>query len=447
MKKRVLSMLLVLVMVCIKLPIAGHAEGPVTLVSHGIAEITDRGNVLLNLTSEAVFEKFAFGDVVTVTMGDLTVDMPILDGYSVDAGLPEIYMYDRAGKKEVRLVCNMQKFASVYHIAYQPDAMGNPTEWVYNEGFSADMDVTITMKEKAGYLKEYQIRSMVYTDNREDYPNLTDEEFGNFRMVSVGEIAPGVLYRSASPIHAGRGRNTYVDAAAQQAGVTVFFNLVNSEEDEAQEEGFAGSYYAQQKRICVAATMDFTLDENRQKLADGLRFMAENPGVYDIFCKEGKDRTGYVLVLLEGLMSATAEEMERDYMLSFYNYYGTEPGSEAYDYLINGNFVKITQMNMGADPRDSDFQQKVESYLKELGLTDAEITQLKTNLAGGKAPAQETEITEEPTAEETVEEKISETQAPTAPAVTKSGDRNPVSIVIALVLLVGLSWLAWKRKK
>lgn len=446
MKKRVLSVLLVLVMVCIMLPIAGHAEEPVTLVSHGIAEITDRGNVLLNVTSEAVFEKFAFGDVVTVTMGELCVDMPILDGYSVDAGLPEIYMYDRAGKKEVRLVCNMQKFASVYHIAYQPDAMGNPTQWIYNEGFSADMDVTITMKEKAGYLKEYQIRSMIYTDNREDYPNLTNAEFGNFRMVAMGEIAPGALYRSASPIHAGRGRNAYVDAAAQQAGVTVFFNLVNSEEDEALEEGFAGSYYAQQKHVCVAATMDFTLDENRQKLAQGLRFMAENPGVYDIFCKEGKDRTGYVLVLLEGLMGATAEEMEHDYMLSFYNYYGTEPGSEAYDYLINGNFVKITQMNMGADPREPDFRQKVETYLKELGLTDAEITQLKTNLAGGKAPTQETEAAEE-TTEETTAATVPETQEPAAPTVSQSSDANPVGIIIALILLAGLSWLAWKKKK
>ena len=40
---------------------------------------------------------------------------------------------------------------------------------------------------------------------------------------------------------------------------------------------------------------------------------------------EGKDRTGYVCALLEGLCGATYEEIVTDYLITYDNYYGVTP--------------------------------------------------------------------------------------------------------------------------
>lgn len=434
MNKKIISVCLAILLLCSLLPLAVFAEEPATLVSHGVAFISERGNLILNLTIPEVLEKFDYGDVVTVSMGSLSVDMPIVNGYCVDAGDPAIYLHSR--DQEVRLISNMKQFVNVYGIAHQLHPEDKNSEWIYEDGFSADMDVTITMKEKAGFLEEFRIRSAEYTNNRADYPNLTDAEFANFRMVTVGDIAPGVLYRSATPINPERGRNTYSDAAAREAGVTVFVNLADTEEEEQALAGFAGSYYSQQKRVCVGATMDFDLPDNRQRLANGLRFMAENPGVYDIFCLEGKDRTGFFLTVLEGLMGANAEEMERDYVLSFDNYYGFGWDSDAAPYLVKGNFIKNAESNIGVSPESENFQQAVEAYVIGLGLTEAEVAQLKANLSGGEA---------------TPETEAAETEAqlpePTEQEAQKSERFSASGILIAVIVLAGLCWIALRKKK
>ena len=51
-------------------------------------------------------------------------------------------------------------------------------------------------------------------------------------------------------------------------------------------------------------TTDFMGKSNNAPLCDVFRFMASNPGIYCIHCKEGKDRTGFVTAVLELLMGA-----------------------------------------------------------------------------------------------------------------------------------------------
>ena len=42
-------------------------------------------------------------------------------------------------------------------------------------------------------------------------------------------------------------------------------------------------------------------------------------------CIEGKDRTGYVCALLEGLCGATYKEIVADYLVTYSNYYDVTP--------------------------------------------------------------------------------------------------------------------------
>ena len=46
---------------------------------------------------------------------------------------------------------------------------------------------------------------------------------------------------------------------------------------------------------------------------------------YVVHCIEGKDHTGYVCALLEGLCGATYEEIVADYLITYYNYFLLTP--------------------------------------------------------------------------------------------------------------------------
>ena len=134
--------------------------------------------------------------------------------------------------------------------------------------------------------------------------------------------------------------------------------------------------------------VDFTDPSFQAGLAEGLRFFANNPGVYAVHCTEGKDRAGFVAALLECLMGASADEVIEDYMTTYYNYYGVEKGTEKYEAIANSNIIKTLKTAFGV-PADydissvtaADLQYGAEAYIKAIGLTDAEVAALKANLA------------------------------------------------------------------
>ena len=127
--------------------------------------------------------------------------------------------------------------------------------------------------------------------------------------------------------------------------------------------------------------MVFLTADNQAKLARGLRFFAENPGVYAVHCLEGKDRTGIVCALLECLMGASLDEVVSDYMITYYNYYGVEPGSAKYDVINRGNILKNLRKLFGTeDLEDIDLAACAEEYFTGIGLSGEKIRSLKENL-------------------------------------------------------------------
>jgi hypothetical protein len=191
----------------------------------------------------------------------------------------------------------------------------------------------------------------------------------------------GRLFRSSSPINPELGRNEYADAAIKAAGVTVIMNLADSAETAAGYPDFADSYYAGQKVIYLNLGVDFAEDDFKAGLAEGLRFFAENEGIYLVHCTEGKDRAGFVNALLECLMGATYEEVVADYMVTYSNYYGVEVGSEKYDAIANSNIIKSLQNAFGVeDLSKADLSAEAKEYIASLGLTEAEIAALMNNL-------------------------------------------------------------------
>ena len=348
--------------------------------------MTKYGNVYMDIEVADFFELgFGWADMVSVKFLDQELTLPVVPTYSyVDSGKAAVI----AGKNDagnptgyLSLAINMGNFAETYGIATkQTDADGN-WYWVANEGVEFPIEVTFAMAEDDGYMAEYLLHELTRTNNREDYAHLTDEQFANFRAVATTGMGEGKLYRSSSPINPEIGRNTYAAAAAEAAGVTVIMNLADTAEEAAAYEGYADSYYAKQNVIYLGLGVDFAAEDFKAGLAKGLRHFAENEGTYLVHCNEGKDRAGFVSAILESLMGATAEEVVADYMVTYYNYYGIEPGTEKYDAIANSNIVKSLQTAFGvADIYAADLAAEAIAYLSELGLSSTEITKLMLNL-------------------------------------------------------------------
>ncbi len=352
-----------------------------------VIDIQKYGNLMLSLPgSELLARGFAYGDIVNVTINGQVYEMPIGSNFSdVDQGsmICRVVIKEDLGEDYIVLAINMGDFATTAGIATKEKIEADPGfVWHYNEGVAEPVAVAIEMKEPGGYYDQWVMHQLVRSENREDYPGLTDAEFANFRAVEMGDIAPGRLYRSSSPVNPEINRSAYADEAAKTAGVKTFINLADNEETLLGYEGFHDSYYSRQNRIALNLGVDFAAEDFRAGLAKGLRFIGTQEGPYLVHCNEGKDRAGFVSAILECLMGAAEEEIVADYMVTFYNYYGVEPGTEQYEIVANSNIRKSLCTAFGlASLEGADLRLCAEAYLAGIGLTQAEINSLRANLA------------------------------------------------------------------
>ena len=219
--------------------------------------------------------------------------------------------------------------------------------------------------------------------NRTDYPALTDEEFANFRMVSVSGIGEGKLYRSSSPVSTWGNRNSIADAAARRAGVRTFVNLADTDSSVKSHDRFAGSYYSTQKVIALGLGMKYQSSNFRDSLARGIREMAQSEGPYLIHCSLGKDRAGFVCALIECLMGASMQEVTEDYLVSFWNYFGIRKGTREYDYVAENEIVRFLAQAFGVKSEDMtkiNLADAAERYFRGIGVSVNEIAILREKL-------------------------------------------------------------------
>ena len=142
-------------------------------------------------------------------------------------------------------------------------------------------------------------RSLVRSDVREDYPDLTDEQYANFRNVATTGMGAFALYRSSSPVNPAINRNLEADAAVNAAGINTVMNMSDSEENMKNYEGYAESYTSALDVIALNLGMDFSADGFRTGLAEGFRYLAGHEAPYLIHCNKGKDRTGFAVAMTE----------------------------------------------------------------------------------------------------------------------------------------------------
>ena len=360
------ALFLCFILLCSIFPLLCSAE-EVPSVTGRIIEIEKYGHAALDITAEDFGNAgFSLGDIVTVSAGSYTGDMPYFNGYYVDPGEAMLLAYP--GKENIAVCINYGRFADT-------------------AGVDVGSEVCITLKEKAGALLLQEISNLVYTNQREDYPS--DEVFANFRPVVLGNIAEGKLYRSASPVDNFYNRARYADALARAAGVNAVMNLASTEEEMSgyfKEEDFASDYcrvlYGKGRIITLGLPVNFDSSEFAQGIVRGFTFLAGQDPPYLVHCTEGKDRAGFASMVLEALMGAAKEEIISDYMLSYVNYYGIEPGTEKFNSIIEKNIIPMLRIVSGTDALDAvDLAEAAEAYLLKNGMEKEALDALRHKLS------------------------------------------------------------------
>lgn len=340
-------------------------------------EVLTFGDLKIDFVADSFLTRFSYGDVVSVMVpGFDTLDVPVVENYgNVFPG--EFYLYVSSGLNYVTLVARYGQIAEVI-------GLGREAEF--------PVEVVIQMKEKGGYADHLEnLYSLAISYSVEAYPELSIEDFANFRMVRTTGMGEGALYRSSSPVDPSIGRNKYADSLASVAGVKTFVNLADSRESAELYSGFAESYYAAQNVVYLDVLPGFANTPFKEGLVTGLRFMIEHEGPYLVHCTYGMDRTGYTIAVLEALMGATAEEIKADYAATHKNFYSVSGGTQvaltqkqveliqAIIVSLMRNAYKVEGVDI-SDFENTDFATATAKYLLSLGLEQSEIDALKARL-------------------------------------------------------------------
>ena len=274
-----------------------------------ITSYNEFGAAMLDFTAADMMEAgFTLGDVISITVDDIVLIMPYYDGY-----------YTRNGE----YLC--VAYPTYPSICFTANNIGLPEELTGLEGHT----VVIKMVEKGGRLDVQTALSMSYTLDRKDYPDFTDEQFANARTSKGGRLASGVLHRSSSPFCDDINRAYYVSEYMESEKVKTVLNLADTEEKMKSYDmpPYSRQLWEEGNVILCPLKADPTADDFNKRLIAALKELPSRPAPYIVHCMEGKDRTGYVCALLEGLCGATYEEIVDDYLITYNNFFHLNPGN------------------------------------------------------------------------------------------------------------------------
>ena len=364
---------------------AGPAEqaGVKTYVS--ARHINKFGNIYTDLKKQEIYDAgFELGDILTMSFLGQEVEVPLVTSYSDVTSLSTgIFALDDINT--VTLAINMGDFASYYGIAEKKNE-NDEVLWTLKGGVDDPVEIVFTMKEKGGYLDEYTILQLKFSNEREEYKHLSDEEFANFRNVATSGMGKNVLYRSSTSIDDVYKRAGFADAAARSHHIAFVINLSEDEANLENLPGYEETYFASIRHVAKNINLDVQSKENRKDMAEFMRCFANNKGPYLVQCLQGKDRTGILCAILESLMGASYEEIVEDYMLTYYNWYGVTREDSAYQIIAEMNIINTLKSIFESDDlKNVDLKQKAEEYLLGIGLTEKEITDIRANLSADYA--------------------------------------------------------------
>lgn len=339
-------------------------------VTSSVIRDTKYNSATVSLSSEE-FENagFKLGDSCDIKFenGYTIYDVPFYNGYYVKNNEPVIVAYPG--------------FANI-SITYNNMGIWDVAKLTEEE------KVTIRLNEQGKYSAIQEALGQKYSFEYEDYGS--SEEFCNFRALTGGALKKDFLFRGTSPVDNSRGRAPYTDKLLKEYGIEFVVDLADSEEDmqgyiadENFDSPYAKALYESGQIALLNMGSAYQSEEYMQKVADGMKAMLKTKGPIYLHCMEGKDRTGFVCVLVEALAGASYEEMCNDYMKTYENYYSVskELTPEKYNAIAKLYFDAFVSFLHGTEDVekliDADYVQDAMNYLIKGGMSEKEVEQLR----------------------------------------------------------------------
>lgn len=329
-----------------------------------IASYNEFSGAMLDFTETDMAKAgFTLGDVISITIDGREIVMPYYDGY-----------YSLSGE----FLC--VAYPTYPSICFTASITGLPQDLMGLEGHA----VIVRMKEKGGCLDVQTAMSMKYSNDRDDYQMLSDAEFANVRAVRAGNVADGILHRSSSPFSNEINRAYYVSDYMESEKVATVLNLADTEEKMQTYDmpPYSRTLWEGGSVILCPLKADPTADDYNHRLIEALKELPSHPAPYVVHCVEGKDRTGYVCALLEGLCGATYEEMVADYLITYDNYYFVNPAHDPdlCNTLVSLKLNPCLMHYAGVDDESQlpgvDYAQAFSAYLLSHGMSQQQLDAL-----------------------------------------------------------------------
>lgn len=357
MKKKILLIMLVLLM----LTGCGSKKDTSVVFKGNVHEDTQFDSVFAEVSIEDFMNcGFDFGDSVNVKFsnGLELSDIPYYSGY-----------YTRKGEP---LICG---YPGYEFIAITRSSSGLWTE----SGLKNGDGVEITLNQKAKYLVTQETLSQKYSLERSDYKS--DEAFANFRAMTTSKLKDNYLFRGASPCDDTNKRVEIVNTLLEKNGINYVITLSNSEEEflgyGLDESLYINKLYKDNKIIFLDMTADYGSEAYMSAVCNGFKQILENDGPFYIHCLEGKDRTGFVCLLLEAIAGSDIEEMKADYMQTYDNYYGVTKESDPNKYDAIENLYFEGFVDFLKEP----LKDNAYNYLLDSGMSASEIDSLVAKIS------------------------------------------------------------------
>ncbi len=363
---------------------------PSGVISGVIVEVNDYGQPIPNFTpADMARAGMDYGDLLDVTIGhDIRLEyLPYVSSFNEVAILAPSYVdYNAHGDDYGFAMLN-----------------GNFHHYI---GGEVGDSVVMKLVQKGGYKMTYELMKSVYQTERR--PNETAEQYANFRMINTTGIATGVIYRSSNPLNCDKnpGRYAVADSLAQSVGINTEIDLADTPEKVRTymaSQGYASTYcpqlFNEGRTIACGMMADSFHDDFKAKMGEAVRFMIAHEPPYLIHCNEGKDRCGFVSMVIEAFAGASLDEMCRDYMITMLNFYQIPDEGDSYNLRQSLSVNRLLWLlcyeealddynSINWDYKMSDLEGKTqaaaEKYLKECGLSDDECNQLRDILSGKK---------------------------------------------------------------
>ncbi len=314
---------------------------------------------------------FAFGDSLDLSFsnGVKYEDIGYYSGYYVAAGQELVVGYP--GYDYIKFCINYGEDVYV------------------NNNFDVKTKVTITVNEKGKYLPIEEMLSIKYSDDINEYDD--EEQFANFREISMSAVKAKTIYRGASPIDNRRKRASIVDGLLDKYDIALDIDLADTRatiNDFYKEESFNSPYFKNldedEKVLPLGMGAAYKSDDFSNKLKDMFIGILNNDGPYYIHCLEGKDRTGYVCMVIEAMCGASYEDLIDDYFITYNNYYKIEKNTEKYNLIkeihIDEMIRYVFSFEKSVNLLTANYKSKVDDYLLAIGLEREQIDTITNKL-------------------------------------------------------------------